>query len=91
MYTYPEYDPNNPDSHEAPSLGMLQRVGWQCGTSQLIPDSTATIRFHMVCRTQSTNPVPLPEVEGPIIVGNQTTVRILTDPNAIIGDALHRW
>ncbi len=66
------------------SIGMLQRVGWTCGTSALIPDTSTAVRFHMVLRGQPTAPdIPLPQVAGPIIVGDQDTVRVLNDPNAV--------
>jgi len=59
------------------SLGMLQRLGYQCGTSQLIDDDSIAIRFHMLCRAPRIEPnIPLPTVVGPIIRGNQTAVRV---------------
>ena len=66
------------------SIGMLQRIGWSCGTSALIPDTSTAVRFHMVLRGQPTAPdIPLPQVAGPIIVGDQYTVRVVNDPNAV--------
>jgi len=65
------------------SLGILQRVGADCGTSELIDDSSQAIRFHVLLRGQPENPaVPLPQIVGPIIVGTQDTVRVLHEATA---------
>ncbi len=65
------------------SIGMLQRVGYTCGTSALIPDSSTAIRFQLVLRAQPTAPdIDLPEVVAPIVVGTQDTVRILNHADA---------
>ncbi|MFH1745641.1 MAG: hypothetical protein ABIG44_01220 [Planctomycetota bacterium] len=64
------------------SISFLQRSAG-CGTSVLIPDDAAGLRFRMCIRNIPSAPeVPLPEVVGPIIVGTQDTVRVLCDPTA---------
>lgn len=63
------------------SLGILQRIVG-CGTSAPVDDTAAAIRFHLLLRNQPTAPdVALPEVMGPV-VGNQDTVRVITDEAA---------
>ncbi|MEW6251135.1 MAG: hypothetical protein AB1716_10845 [Planctomycetota bacterium] len=69
-WSYASNDPNL-------SLGQLQRVAYNCGTSALIPDNSKTIRFHMLLRGKRQAPsIALPGVIGPIIVGTQTAVRV---------------
>jgi len=65
------------------SIGMLQREGYTCGTSALVPDTSTAIRFQLVLRAQPTAPdIDLPEVVAPIVVGTQDTVRILNHADA---------
>ena len=74
-WTYDGVDPE--------SLGLLQRVGASCGTAELIDDTSTAIRFHLLCRGEPTNPaVPLPVVAGPIVVGDQDTVRVFHESEA---------
>jgi len=76
QWSFPSTDPTL-------SLGLLQRVEFQCGTSAEVPDTAQAIRFHMLLRGQPTSPLlPIPEVVGPIIVGNQDTVRVINDAAA---------
>jgi len=64
------------------ALGILQRVGTGCGTSTLIPDTTKSIRFHLLCRDARVNPdIALPEIVAPV-VGEQTWVRVNCDVTA---------
>ncbi len=64
------------------TLGMLQRVGTQCGTSALIPDTSTAIRFHLLCRGPRTAPgIPLPVVQAPV-VGAQNTIVVSHDATA---------
>ncbi len=75
VWTYPS--PSNE------YLGILERIGYTADTSKEFSDNTAIIRFHMLCRGQAQNPgVPLPEVVGPIVAGNQDVVQVLTDVDA---------
>ncbi len=76
LWTYPGTTPST-------SLGMLQRIGYECTSSEQFSDSTAAIRFHMYCREPAANPtVPLPTIVGPIVVGTQETVRVNIDTTA---------
>ncbi|MBN1512285.1 MAG: hypothetical protein JXB13_09745, partial [Phycisphaerae bacterium] len=64
------------------ALGILQRTGTGCGTSALIPDTTKSIRFHLLCRDARVNPdIALPEIVAPV-VGEQTWVRVNCDVTA---------
>jgi hypothetical protein len=74
VWTYPALD-------EVHSLGAYHNIGFACGTSPTFPDTTKTIRLRMACRSVVENDVPLPVVLGPI-VGNQTTVSVVTDEAA---------
>jgi hypothetical protein len=76
VWEYASTDPNQ-------TLGMYNNIGYACGTSPTFPDATATVRFRLHCRRVFESPIPLPEVVAPIIVGDQDTVRILNDPNAV--------
>jgi hypothetical protein len=72
-----------PSDAATETLGMLQRIGYDCTTSELIDDDAVAIRFHLYCRAQATAPgVPIPEVVGPIVVGTQDTVRVNIDSAA---------
>jgi hypothetical protein len=77
VWTYPSTAPDE-------TLGLYHNIGWTCGTSPTFLDSAVTVRFHLLCRSQSDNPVPLPAVVAPIIVGNQDTVRVLNDEAATL-------
>ncbi len=64
------------------AIGLLTRVGFQCGTSPQFTDQGNRIRFHLlVRRVPDPNALPIPEVVGPI-VAPQDTVQVLSDPAA---------
>ncbi len=64
------------------TLGLYHNIGYACGTSPTFPDTAVTMRFHMLCRSDSGSPVAPPEVAGPIIVGTQDSVRVYHEAGA---------
>lgn len=82
QWTY-NFDANSPPQFIdlAQTLGVLQRTTG-CGTSELIEDTAAGIRFHILARGPRLEPnVPLPVVQAPV-VGNQTSIRVEHDATA---------
>jgi hypothetical protein len=59
-------------------LAMYHSVGGSCGVTPTFPDNTtgATLRYHLVVREIATSTVALASVAGPIIKGDQTSVRV---------------
>ncbi|MBK9128660.1 MAG: dockerin type I repeat-containing protein [Phycisphaerales bacterium] len=81
VWTY-DFDPNVPTIPNTQSLGQLQRTINGCGTSDLIDDDVATLRFYLLCREPRVEPnIPLANIQTPV-VGNQTTIRVDNDPAA---------
>ncbi|UCG16396.1 MAG: hypothetical protein JSV19_13980 [Phycisphaerales bacterium] len=77
------YDSTDPSL----SLGMMQRTGWPCVVNQVqFDDTSSALRFRLLCREISTNALPLPEVVGPIVLGQgaetQDTIRVNVDSSA---------
>lgn len=64
------------------TLALFHGVGYACGTSPTFPDTTKTVRIHLLARQPITSATPQPTVVAPI-VGNQTGVRVENDPNAV--------
>ncbi len=76
LWTYP--------SSEQESLGLYHNIGFSCGTSPTFSDAGTAIRFHLHLRSEADPNLPAaPEIVGPIVVGDQTTVRVINDPNAV--------
>lgn len=68
------------DGEDADNFSLLQRISGG-GTSELIPDDTVAIRFHMVLRGARSEPnVPLPVVAP--VIGLPTSVTVAHDAAA---------